>query len=130
MKLRSIQDMDNLASVLDVDAVSSRLIELVNLIRNQKIDAEEGAIAINDLIGFQGQNETGINLEASKVVFDWITKNYDTENRNLIEYQITNLTNLTCIEAKQFLEDQLDIVKDKDIRKELIGALSEIEIKT
>lgn len=62
MKLKTIQDIHNLPTVLDIQEVNKRLIELVGVIRNtQRINILDAAEAINDIIGSQAHKETNRN---------------------------------------------------------------------
>ena len=130
MKLETLQDIEKLPSVIDVEEVSLRLVELVEVIQRQNVSPLEGAEAINDLISYQGCNETGLSIEASKVIFDWIKEVYDPSDKELIECNIANLANLTCMEAEEFLRDRLNLSNSDFERKEIEGALDEINTKT
>jgi len=94
MKLESITDIDKLPSVLDVKEVSSRLIELVAVIRNTDISTLQGAEAVNDLISYQGYSTEEISLDASKAVLDWVIETYDGNNNELVEWQTANVVKL------------------------------------
>ena len=130
MKLESIHDIDKLPSVLDVEDVSKRLIELVAVIRNCKLEPVEGAETINYLISYQAYNQTGLSLEASLVVLDWIKETYDANNKELIDWNSGNLANLSCQEAKDFIEDRLKQEISAFERQELVDALNEIDVRT
>jgi len=130
MKLESISDIDELPSVLDVEEVNVRLIELIDILRNGNVDKVEGSEAINYLISYQGYNRTGLSIDASLVVLNWIKETYDPLNRQLVYWNSGNLANLTCPEAKEFIEFRLNREITEFEREELVGALSEIEVRT
>ena len=130
MKLATIQDIDKLPSVLDIEDVDKYLLELVEVIRSTNVGAQEGAEAINNLISYQGYNEVGLSVETSRVVLDWIKETYDGTNNDLVMWNSGNLANLTCIEAKEFIENRLKKSGSEFERKELVETLEEIEIKT
>jgi len=127
--INSIKDINKLPSVLDVDLVSIHLVELVEVLRQEKISSLKGAEAISDLIGYQGYNETGLSVKASEVVLDWIKENYDSSNPELLDCQAANLGNLTCIGAKIYIEDILSKSTSKQEREELAGSLLEIQVR-
>jgi len=130
MKVESIRDIDKLPSVLDIEEVSLRLVELVEVIRKKGIDPVEGAEAINELIYSQGYNETGLSLQTSRVVLQWIKDTYDPSNNELIEFNSANLANLTCREAKDLIEDRLNSEISEFERKELEESLREINVRS
>ena len=130
MKLKSINDIDNLPSVLDVEELSQYLIDLVVVIRDTNADPITGAESINNLISYQGCNEQGLSIEASKKIFAYIKETYDPSNTESVDWNTANLANLTCIEAKEFIIKRLSNSSSKYEKQELTGALNEIEIKT
>jgi hypothetical protein len=130
MKLATIQDIDKLPSVLDIKKVEKYLVELVELIRSTNVGALEGAEAINNLISYQGYNEVGLSVETSRAVLEWIKETYDEKNNDLVMWNSGNLANLTCKEAKEFIENRLKETEAEFERKELVETLEEIEIKT
>jgi len=130
MKLANIKDIEKLPSVLDVEELNKYLIELVEVLRSTNVGAEEGAEAINNLISYQGYNLEGLSIESSRAILEWIKENYDENNKELIEWNSANLANLTCIEAKEFIEKRIADTESEHERKELLETLEEIVIKT
>jgi hypothetical protein len=130
MKLNRIQDIDKLPSVLDIDEVNYYLIQLVDVIRKTNTAPNVGAEAINNLISYQGCNEEGLSLEVSHKILEYIEETYNPENKDSVDWNIGNLTNLTCIEAKEFLNKRLVDSKSEYEKREILEALSEIKIKT
>jgi len=129
-KLHSISDIEVLPSVLDIEEVSEYLIQLIEILNKTNIDPITGAETINDLISYQGYNEEGLSLEASHKILGYIKNTYNPEHKRSIEYNTANLANLTCLEAKEFMEFRLEESSSLMEKKELKGALNEIEIKT
>jgi hypothetical protein len=130
MKLELISDINKLPSVLDVKEVSLRLIELIAVIRKCDISALEGAEAVNDLISYQGYSEEEINLDATKVVMEWISETYDGKNNELVGWQAANVVNLSRVEAIKFLEGRLTKNNSDFERKEINECLAELGVKT
>ena len=124
----SIDDIQKLPSVLEVEKVSAYLVLLVTILNRDRIDSLKGAEAINDLISLQSHNESGLSVDASEYVLGWIKENYDSDNQHLVSYQAANLANLTCIEAESYLELLIEKATSGKEREELKGALSEIDI--
>lgn len=127
MKLEKIQDIEKLPSVLDIEEVSLRLVELVDVIRSNNTCPLESAEAINDLISYQGYNDTGLSVRASEVVLNWIKEVYNPLHKELIGYCIANLANLTCAEAKDFLQERLGLALTDAEREDIKEALREIK---
>src|SRR5690554_2602934 len=130
MKLESITDIGKLPSVLDVKEVSSRLIELVAVIRNTDVSTLQGAEAVNDLISYQGYSTEEISLDASKAVLDWVIETYDGNNNELVEWQTANVVNLSRAEAIKFFKCRLAKNITDFERKEIQECLGELELTT
>ena len=130
MKLESISDIDKLPSVLDVDEVSARLIELINVLRQNKLDCLEGAEAINHLISYQGYDTKEIGPEASVEVIEWTAENYDEKNMELTECSIANVVNMRRTNAIEFLKDRYVKSNSAFEKNEIKEALNEIGEKT
>lgn len=129
-KLQSIRDIDELPSVLDIEEVSLYLIQLVDILNKFNTDPITGAEEINNLISYQGYNEEGLSLDASHKILEYIKNTYKPEHKDSVEWNTANLANLTCMEAKEFMETRLKLSSSLKEQKELRGALSEITIKT
>ena len=130
MKLESITDIENLPSVLDVDEVSVRLLELIEVLRKNETGALEGAEAINYLISYQGYNRKGISAEASVNVIEWTAEIYDAENEVLTEWNIANIANMQRDKSIEFLKAKLKLSITEFEQRELVEALNEIGVKT
>ncbi len=130
MKLESIQDIEKLPSVLNVEETNRHLIELIAIIKKTHLGYVESAEAINYLISCQEYNETGLTVETSKLILDWIKEIYNPNNRDLIKWISGNLANLTCQAAKDFIGNRLNLTISEFERQELIEALTEIKVKT
>ncbi len=131
MKLKTIQDIYLLPTVLDIQEINERLVELVEVIRNTKqVNILEAAEAINDLIGSQAYNEEGLSVKTSIILLDWIEGVYDPNDNALLDCLSANLANLTCIEAKIFIESCIDKSPTFFEKNELSESLQEMVTKT
>ena len=130
MKLNTIKDIDELPSVLDVEEVSEYLIQLIDVIKNTDADPITGAEAINNLISYQGYNEEGLSLNASYKILGYIKETYNPGNKESVDWNTANLANLTCKEAKEFMEKRLSESTSSYEKQELTGSLNEIVVKT
>jgi len=72
----------------------------------------------------------GLSIEASLKILEYIKEIYNSNNRELIDYNTANLANLTCREAKEFIMKRLSQSISSYEKQELTEALSEIKIKT
>ncbi len=130
MKIQSLSDIDKLPSVLDVEEVSQRLIELIRVLRDENIDPLQGAMAINDLLSYRGYSDKEISIEASIHVLEWTKENYEDENRpDLVEWSIANVANMQRELAMEFLIFRLSHCENAFETRELTEALNEIGVK-
>ena len=130
MKLHSINDIRKLPSVLDVEEVSELLIDLVTVIRKDKISPIKGAEAINDLISYLGYSKEEISLKATNVVLKWTSEAYDGENNELVEWHAANVVNMSRKEAIAFFQNRLALDITSFERNEINECLSEIGVET
>ncbi|MFC1580282.1 hypothetical protein ACFL4N_05155 [Thermodesulfobacteriota bacterium] len=131
MKLKTIQDINNLPTVLDIQEVNKRLIEIVEVIRNTpRIKILDAAEAINDLICSQAHNEEGLSVKTSLILLDWIKEVYDPNDNELLNCLSANLANLNCLEAKIFIESLIRDSTSEYEKNELIESLKEMRINT
>ena len=130
MELKTIKDIEELPSVLDIEEVSQYLIQLVDVINNTNTDPIAGAEAINNLISYQGYNEEGLSLEASHKILKYIKETYNPGDIESVEWNTANLANLTCKEAKEFMKKRLKESSSSHEKQELTESLNEIVVKT
>ena len=128
--LHRLEDVDELPSVLDVEEVSLYLIQLIEIIKSSNISSLDGAKAINNLISYQGYNESGLSLDASYKILDYIKHTYNPSDKESISWNCANLANLTCLEAKEYIEKRLADSDNQFEQRELTQAHREIQIKT
>jgi len=130
MKLRTINDIEELPSVLDVQEISLYLIQLIDILKSENTDPIIGAETINNLISYQGYNEQGLSNKASLKILEYIKETYNPDSKESVDWNTGNLANLTCKEAKEFMEIRLSESKSAYEKQEITESLSEIEIKT
>jgi len=100
------------------------------VIRKGNSDCIDCAQAINYLISYQAYNQSGLSLNASHKILDWTKEIYDANNKELIEWNSANFANLTCQEAKDFINERLKKEITAFERQELTEALTEIRVRS
>jgi len=130
IELKTIKDIDELPSVLDIEDLSQYLIQLVDIIKSTNTDPVTGAELINNLISYQSYNEEGLSIKASLKILEYIKEIYKSNNRESIDCNTANLANLTCREAKEFIMKLLSQSTSSYEKQELTEALSEVAMKT
>jgi len=123
----NIKDIDKLPSVLPIEEVNLYMGQLLDVINSDSsINSLDAAVSISDLISFQGYNKEGLSFEISMKILNWIKRNYDSSNLELTDYCLSNLANLTCKEAIDYLKHILASASTEWERKEISQALDEI----
>ncbi len=127
MKLRTINDIKELPSVLDVDEVNLYLIQLIDILKRDNTDSLIGAKTINNLISYQGYNEQGLSIKASLKILEYIKETYNPDCKESVYWNTGNLANLTCKEAETFMEIRLSVSESAYEKQEIAESLSEFK---
>ncbi|MFM2476223.1 hypothetical protein [Celerinatantimonas sp. MCCC 1A17872] len=127
--LNTIEDVERLPSVLDIEEVSRLLLELIPLLQHSSLSPAQGADMIDELLFAQAYNETGITIEASHAVLAWLQTVYDPTDEAFIDACASNLANLTCPAAEAFIQQRLASSDNAFECQQLKEALAEIKVR-
>jgi hypothetical protein len=130
MVLNKISDIDKLPSVLRIEEVNMYFMQLMSIINSDpKLEPLIAAEAINNLIGYQGYNTEGLSREVSLEILEWTKRIYKPDDDELVDCCCSNLANLTCKEAGDYLQELISNSISNEEKVSLQEALNEIDVK-
>ncbi|EPR71060.1 hypothetical protein [Cyclobacterium qasimii] len=128
MKLRNINDIQSLPSVLGLKELNQYLIQLIEILENDNtISQAQAAEEINNLISYQCFNEEGLSEETSLKILNWIKSNYEPQNKDSIECNSGSLANLNCYGVEEFINERIEKSNWEFEKNELVDCLKEIK---